>query len=119
MSYTPRKLIGRARALRRQHGSAEVRLWSRLRDRRLAGLKFVRQEPVGPFVTDFVCREARLVVEVDGATHSSDEEVAYDRRRDAYLRSVGYRLVRINNGDVYHRLDEVLATIMAAVEGKL
>ena len=119
MSYTPRKLVCRARALRRQRVSAEARLWGQLRDRRLAGFKFVRQEPVGSFVADFVCRDAKLVVEVDGATHSMDEEVAYDRRRGAYLQSRGYRLVRIYNDDVFRRLDDVLATIMAAVEGRL
>ena len=119
MSYTPRERLRRARALRRQYTPAEARLWGRLRDRRLAGYKFVRQQPVGPFVADFVCREAMLVVEVDGATHATDEEIARDRRREAYLRSRGYRLVRIQNGDVYRRLEDVLATILAAIEGRL
>jgi very-short-patch-repair endonuclease len=119
MSYTPREHIRRARALRRQSVPSEARLWRRLRDRRLAGFKFVRQEPVGPFVTDFVCREAKLVVEVDGATHSTDQEIAQDRRREDYLRSQGYRLVRIHNDDVYRRLDDVLNTILAAIEGRL
>ncbi len=119
MSYTPRERLRRARVLRRQHTPAEARLWGRLRDRRLAELKFVRQEPVGPFVADFVCREAKLVVEVDGATHSTDEEIARDRRREAYLRSKGYRVVRVPNDDVYRRLADVLATIMAAVERQL
>jgi very-short-patch-repair endonuclease len=79
----------------------------------------VRQEPTGPFVADFVCREARLVVEVDGATHSTDEEVAHDRRRAAYLASQGYRVVRVGNDDVYQRLDDVLATILAGLKGDL
>ena len=119
MSYTPRERLRRARVLRRQHTPAEARLWGRLRDRRLAALKFLRQEPVGPFVADFVCRKAKLVVEVDGATHSTDEEIARDRRREAYLRSKGYRVVRVLNDDVYRRLEDVLATIMAAVERRL
>jgi very-short-patch-repair endonuclease len=119
MSYTPRQRLRRARSLRRQCTPAEARLWSRLRDRRLAAFKFVRQEPIGPFVADFVCREEMLVVEIDGATHSTDEEIARDRQREAYLRSQGYRVVRIYNDDVYRRLEEVLATIIAAVEGRL
>jgi very-short-patch-repair endonuclease len=119
MSYTPRQRLRRARVLRRQLTPPEARLWGRLRDRRLADLKFVRQEPLGPFVADFVCREEKLVVEVDGATHSTDEEIERDRRREAYLRSKGYRVVRIHNGDVYRRLEDVLATIMAAVERTL
>ncbi len=108
MSYTPSKHIRRARALRRQSVPAESRLWGRLRDRRLAGFKFVRQEPIGLFVADFVCREAKLVVEVDGATHSTDQEIAH-----------GYRFVRIHNDDVYRRLDDVLNTMLAAIEGRL
>ena len=119
MSYTPSKHIRRARALRRQSVPAESRLWGRLRDRRLAGYKFVRQEPIGLFVADFVCREAKLVVEVDGATHSTDQEIALDRRREAYLRSQGYGFVRIHYDDVYRRLDDVLNTILAAIEGRL
>jgi very-short-patch-repair endonuclease len=119
MSYTPRERLRRARELRRQQTAAEARLWNRLRGRRLAGFKFARQEPVGPFVADFVCRDARLVVKVDGATHSADEEVARDRKREAYLRSRGYRLVRVCNDDVYRKLDDVLATIIAALEGRL
>ena len=119
MSYTPRERLRRARVLRREHTPAEARLWGRLRDRRLAGVKFVRQEPVGPFVADFVCREARLVVEVDGATHSTEEEIARDRRRESYLQSKGYHVVRVHNDDVYRRLENVLETITAAVERKL
>ena len=119
MLYTPRARLRLARALRRRQTPAEARLWSKLRDRRLAGLKFARQEPVGPFVADFVCREAKLVVEVDGATHSTDEEITRDRRREAYLKIRGYRVVRIYNEDVYRKLDDVLATIIAAIDGRL
>ena len=118
MSVAPRQRIRRARALRRAQTPAEARLWAHLRDRRLQGHKFVRQEPVGPFIADFACREARLIVEVDGATHASDDEIGYDRRREAYLRSSGYRVVRVVNDDVYHRLQDVLETILAALAGR-
>ena len=117
MSVTPRQRIRRARALRRAQTPAEARLWASLRDRRLQGHKFVRQEPIGPFIADFAAREARLIVEVDGATHASDEEIGYDRRRDAYFRTSGYRVVRVGNDEVYHRLNDVLETILAALEG--
>src|SRR5438132_4590215 len=95
MSFTPRRQIRRARSLRRADIPAEARLWSNLRGRRLQSFKFVRQEPVGPYIVDFLCREARLIVEVDGATHSEDREVAYDRRREAYLKREGYRIIRL------------------------
>ena len=76
----------RARGLRRAETDAERWLWSALRGRRLAGFKFVRQEPVGPFFVDFVCRGKRLVVEIDGATQSTEIEKAYDAKREAFLR---------------------------------
>ena len=89
MPFTPRRHIHRARELRRADIPAEARLWSHLRGRRLQSFKFVRQAPIGPYIVDFLCREVRFIVEVDGATHSEDHEIAYDRRRDAYLRAEG------------------------------
>jgi len=66
---------------------------------------------------DFLCREARLVVEVDGVTHSTDEEIAYDDRRSAYLELQGYRILRILNDDIYRRFDDVMDMILLALEG--
>ena len=83
-------------------------MWSNLRGRRLQSFKFVRQEPIGPYIVDFLCREARLIVEVDGATHSEDREVAYDRRWEAYLKREGYRIIRVLNNDVYTHINDVL-----------
>ncbi len=110
------KQTERARALRADRPSAEAKLWSRLRNRRLNGFKFVRQEPIGPYFADFCCREEKLVVEVDGATHSTDAERAHDARRDAVMNLQGYRIVRVNNVEVYESLDDVLETILAALE---
>ena len=73
----------------------------------------------GPYIVDFLCREARLIVEVDGATHSEDHEVAYDRRREAYLKREGYRIVRVLNNDVYTHINDVLEMILMSLEGKL
>jgi very-short-patch-repair endonuclease len=110
------KRTERARALRADPPSAEARLWSRLRNRRLNGFKFVRQEPIGFYFADFCCREEKLVVEVDGATHSTGAERAHDARREATMRLQGYRIVRVNNVEVYENLDGVLETILAALE---
>ena len=96
--------------------SAEAKLWSRLRARRLNGFKFVRQEPVGPYFADFCCLEEMLIVEVDGATHSTDAEIAHDARRETLLRTHGYRILRVLNPDVHENLDSVLETILAALE---
>jgi very-short-patch-repair endonuclease len=107
----------RSRQLRADQTSAEQRLWSAVRGRRLAGHKFVRQEPIGPYFADFVCREQKLVVEIDGATHSTDEERARDALRDRFLREQGYRILRVENDDVRRNIEGVCETILAALEG--
>ena len=103
----------RARSLRRELTDAERKLWYALRAHRLAGLSFRRQAPCGPFIADFLCAEAWLVVEVDGATHSTEEEIAYDRRRDEWFAANGYRLLRVTNSEVYRNLDGICETILA------
>ena len=105
----------RARVLRQSQTQAEAVLWRALRGRRLDGLKFVRQEPIGPYFGDFVCRDEKLVVEIDGATHSTEAELRNDARRTEFLRGNGYRVVRFSNEDVYRNLDGVLDTIYAAL----
>jgi very-short-patch-repair endonuclease len=118
MSFTPHEQIKRARSLRRADIPAEERLWSNLRGRRLQNFKFVRQIPVGPYIVDFLCREARLIVEVDGATHSEDREVAYDTKREVFLKAEGYRIIRVQNEDAYKRIVDVLDGILLALEEK-
>jgi very-short-patch-repair endonuclease len=119
MTYTPRKFLGRARSLRREQTEAEKSLWGCLRGRRLNGHKFVRQEPIGPFIVDFLCRERRLVVEVDGATHSESEEITYDERRSKHLQALGYKILRVQNADIFTIRDDVLGMIPIALEEKL
>jgi very-short-patch-repair endonuclease len=102
-----------ARRLRRDATDAETKLWFALRDRRLSGFKFVRQKPIAPYVADFVCRDHKLVIEVDGGQHS--DNVA-DRRRDAVMRSDGYRVLRFWNSDVLSNLDGVLTVILSHLE---
>ena len=110
-----RQSVPVARKLRRLSTSAESRLWAELRNRQLGNFKFVRQEPVSSFVGDFVCREARLIVEVDGATHSTEEEIRKDAIRTATLQHLGYRIIRVQNDDVYNAMEGVLNTILAAL----
>ena len=80
------------------------------------GYKFVRQESIGPYFADFVCREKKLLVEVDGATHGTDDEIARDARRTAFLVGDGYRVIRVQNIDVFENLEGVLETILCALE---
>src|SRR6202166_4199115 len=89
----------RARALRRRLTNAETILWSKLRHG-VGGMRFRRQHPIGPYIADFACIRARLVVEVDGATHSSDEERLHDARREAFLRSQSWQIIRVTNVEV-------------------
>ena len=101
----------RARALRRDAPSAERIIWRHLRNRQLGGWKFVRQEPIGPYFADFVCREKMLVVEIDGATHSTDAEVASDTRRTAFLEARGFRMMRFINAQIYENINGALEAI--------
>lgn len=101
-------LIPRARKLRRESTLAEARLWEQLRGRKLAGFKFVRQAPVGPFIVDFLCKERLFIVEVDGATHLTDQELANDRRRSSFFEAKGYTVLRVTNSDIIHGLDQVV-----------
>jgi very-short-patch-repair endonuclease len=102
------------RRLRRQAPDAETKLWFALRDRRLGGFKFVRQEAIGPYVVDFVCREKRLIVEVDGGQHADS---ARDRVRDAALSADGYHVLRFWNSDVLSNEEGVLTVILAKLQG--
>jgi very-short-patch-repair endonuclease len=98
-----------AKQLRRRLTDAEVILWSRLRY--WPGAKFRRQHPVGIYIADFACVAARLIVEVDGATHSSDAEVAHDLTRTKYLEQRGWRVFRVTNHEIYKSLDDTLSAI--------
>lgn len=108
-------VISFARKLRREQTSAESLLWTQLRNRQIEGCKFVRQEPIGPYFADFVCRDRKLVIEIDGATHSSDVERRHDGLRTAFLRDAGYHVIRFENDDIYNALDGVVQSIAKAL----
>jgi very-short-patch-repair endonuclease len=100
-----------AREMRRAPTAAEERLWSHLRNRRLAGAKFRRQHPFERFVFDFYCPAARLVVEVDGVVHSDPDRAARDEERTRYLASRGLRVLRVHNDEVLSDIDSVVELI--------
>ena len=105
-----RKTTRIARRLRVNQTDAETVLWNRIRNRQIDGHKFVRQEPIIGYVCDFVCRESRLVIEVDGGQHS---ESAADAIRDRRLGEEGYSVLRFWNNDVLGNIEGVLVTIQA------
>lgn len=105
---------GRAKRLRRALTSAETILWAHLR-RAALGVRFRRQHPIGPYIADFACVSARLVIEVDGATHATPAERAHDAKRDDLLAARGWRVLRVGNADIYENLDGVWRAIQAAL----
>jgi very-short-patch-repair endonuclease len=109
------KKTERARRLRRASTDAEIRLWNRLRSRALEGYKFVRQEPIGPYVVDFVCRERRLAVEIDGGQHATAKR---DAIRDQWLADHRYRVLRFWNNEVLRNTEGVLEAIATALDAE-
>ncbi len=106
----------RVRDLRHDTTFPERLLWGRLRARRLAGLKFRRQYPIGDFIVDLYCHDARLAIELDGDSHI--ERAKYDEGRTAALTKMGVHVLRVLNDDVLKDLDAVLAAILRAVSAK-
>jgi very-short-patch-repair endonuclease len=91
----------------------ERRLWAMLRSRRLGDMKFRRQQVVGPFIVDFLCPEAKLVIEVDGESHVGRGE--RDRQRDKFLGQNGFRVLRVTNDEVLQSMDAVLETVLRLI----
>ena len=103
----------RARSLRRALTPAEFVLWTGIRSRQLGGFKFVREEPIGRYYAEFVCRDRPLIVALDGGHHA---ERPKDRPRDSELCALGYRVIRIWNNDVIDNLDGVLQMLQSERE---
>jgi very-short-patch-repair endonuclease len=115
MQHSSLLTYARAKRMRREPTEAERRLWGALRGRRLGGLKFYRQVPVGPYIVDFINQEVGVVIEVDGVTHGDAHEVEHDKRRTAFLEAKGLLVHRVDNHQVYCHLTDVLDGIYAVV----
>ena len=102
-----------AKTLRQNMTDAERLLWRHLRGHRLAGSKFKRQQPIGPYIADFVDLAARLIIEADGGQH---DESAHDAKRDAWLISQGFRVLRFWNNEILGNTEAVLEAILTALE---
>lgn len=105
----------RARRLRESQTSAEAKLWQALRNRQLARWKFRRQHPIDRFVVDFVTLDGKLIIEVDGVTHSSPSEIERDEARTKVLESCGFLVLRVSNTDVYDNLEGVLELVRTSL----
>jgi very-short-patch-repair endonuclease len=112
MRETKRKGTAVARKLRRTPTEAEIRFWAKVRRRQLNGAKFRRQWPIESYVVDFVCLEARLVVELDGGQHADNAD---DIIRTAKIVAAGYRVIRFWNNDVLSNTNGILETVSQAL----
>jgi len=101
-----RRTVAKARKLRRNSTDVERKFWHRIRDKQIDEYRFRRQRPIGRYIVDFICLEARLIVELDGGQHA--EDAAYDQRRTAFLESLGYRVLRFWNNEVIENMTGVL-----------
>jgi len=111
MQY-PRYIIEVARKLRKDATPEEKLLWQRLRNRKLGGLKFVRQHPLGRYVVDFYCSELKLVVEIEGSVHRKPDQLKYDETRFEELGLRGFRILRYSNSEIAQNLENVLESIL-------
>jgi len=107
--------VHRARESRKDQTSAEEKLWSLLRNRKVIAHKFRRQHPIGPWVADFACPAMKLVIEVDGPSHDAPDQQAWDEMKTEYLRTSGWRVIHVKNADIYQALGEVEARIIAEI----
>ena len=110
--------VQQARHLRKGATDAEERLWSRLRNRRIANLKFRRQHPLGNRIVDFFCEEAKIAIELDGSGHLTDNGQKSDLDREIELYEKGIRVLRFFNHDISNNLDGVLSAIIYAVDSE-
>lgn len=113
------KSYERAKAFRKALTPPEARLWSRPKGRGVHGIKFRKQHPVGPYILDFFCAEARRAVEVGGSVHDDPKQLDHDRRRSAWLSSQGIRVIRVAALDALRELDGILEFVAMTARERL
>ncbi len=104
-----------AKTMRKSMTGAERVMWNHLKGRALSGYRFNRQVEIGPYIVDFLCRECKVILELDGDTHN---DIAADNQRTAYLEAKGYVVFRAWNNDVYENLDGVLDGLLQMVKNR-
>jgi len=105
------KLTSLAKIMRRHPTDAENLLWQSLRAKRFLGLKFKRQEPIGDYIADFICYEKKIVIELDGGQHARKRNELEDKKRDEWMKSQGFKILRIWNHEVLQNLEGLLEHI--------
>jgi len=102
--------------LRNNMPPAEILLWDKLKAKQLGGYKFRRQHSIDQYVLDFFCPKAQLAIEVDGDSHYQEKKIEYDRERQQHIESLGIKILRFTNNEIYDRLDGVLGEILRKLE---
>ena len=97
-----------ARNLRKNSTIQERRLWNLLKNRQFHNLKFKRQQPIGDYIVDFICKEAKIIIEIDGRQHNEPENIEYDKTRTEYLNTLGYKVIRFWNNEIYENIESVI-----------
>ncbi len=97
----------KSRQLRKNMTSQERKLWSIIRERRFFGYRFRRQFPIGSYIVDFVCREKKIIIEIDGGQHNEKQNIEYDNKRTEFLKSEEFQVIRFWNNDVDSNMDGV------------
>ena len=105
-----------ARKLRKNQTPQEQILWNILRNRQVLGYKFRRQYPIGNYVVDFVCKENKMIIEIDGGQHNTPEGILADENRTKYLQSVGYKILRFWNNEIDNNIEGVYQKIIEQIE---
>lgn len=118
LKYSP-KLKGSARQLRQNLTDSERALWRRLRGKQLAGVQFYRQKPIGDYIVDFCAPKAKLVIEIDGSQHLETQNIEKDRKRDAYLSSLGLLVLRFDSRQALKETEGVLEVVYRAIQDRI
>ena len=112
--FSPHYVIKLAKKMRKDMTASEKRLWLKLRNKQVGGLRFRRQHPVGRYIADFYCHELKLVIELDGTIH--DERKEYDENRNKFLKAGKFTILRFNNDEINDSIDDVLNKILQCAD---
>lgn len=108
-----------ARNLRKNMTPQERKLWSKIRNKQFHGLAFRRQYPMGEYIVDFICREIKLIIEIDGGQHNFNENIEYDTKRTQFLNSLGYEVIRFWDNDINNNIEGVMQYLEAKISPHL
>ena len=105
-----------ARNLRKNATIQERRLWNLLKNRQFCNLKLKRKQQVGDYIVDFICKEAKIIIESDGGQHNEPKNIEYDKTRTEFLNSLGYKVIRFWNNEIYENIDGVLLRLRQEID---